>query len=226
MNVVLPGQPLELNQQNFLSGNWSRLLAGSDDRLKYIRVINGVASVFDKTVLMRHRLTPEVPDGFYFVDRKFLIPAKPKYSFGGARYSWPNHEFPDVECYNPDFITLTELARIERTSIEGMLEVVDRIKNHAGDVCISPTGISLRQYNDRSLVFKQSFGFAPDDLEIYVNGEKFYMALTELLRYDYSYFMIRRIDESSICLVFGHNWDNCVLVSPQGMNRTNGQHIR
>ncbi len=228
MNVVLPGQPLELTQPNYLSGNWSRLMSRADDRLKYVRVLNEVASVFDKTVLIRHALVNQpqpVPDGFYFVDRKFLIPAKPPFSFGGARFSYPNHEYPDIGCYDPDFSRLSELGKIDRKDIEGMIAVVDRIRQNNGDVVITPTGIGMRQYQDSALSYKQPFGFTPDGLEIYVSGEKFYLALTELLRYDYSYFMIRRIDESSICLVFGHNWDNCVLVSPQGMNRINGQHI-
>lgn len=225
-SFIPPGQPVELAQPNYLSGNWSRLLAGADDRLKYIRVMNGVATVFDKTIMLRHRLEPQVPDGFYFVDRKFLLPAKPKYSFGGSRYAYPNNEYPDVECYNPDFATLGELERIERGSIEGMLTVVDRIRQCDGTVVIRHDGIYMRQYNNQEMSYRQAFGISPQEIEIYVDAEKFYMALTELLRYDYSYFMIRRIDENSVCLVFGHNWDNCVLVSPQGMNSINGQYLR
>jgi len=226
LNAVLPGQILELTQPNYLSGNWSRLMSGADDRLRYVRVLNGVASIFDKVVLIRHALPQPIPNGFYFVDRKFLIPATPRCSFGGARYSYPNHEYPDIECYNPNFSMLSELGKIDKRDVEGMIGVVDRIRQNNGDVVITPTGIGMRQYQDSALSYKQSFGFTPGDLEIYVSGEKFYLALTELLRYDYSYLMIRRIDESSICLVFGHNWDNCVLVSPQGMNRINGQHVR
>lgn len=229
MNNIVPGQRFELAQQNFLSGNWSKLLSEADNRLKYVRVMDGVACVFDKFVLIRTDLGRTVPDGFYLIDRKTLIRVQPPMSFGGSRYSYPNHEYPDIECFNPDFASMTPLGKIDRASIEAMVGVSDRVRMDDGDITITPEGIEPRgghsRCGDKGLAHRESFGFTPDDLEIFVRGKDFYMAMVELLRYDYSYFMIRRLSEKEICLVFGHNWNNCVLVSTLGMTRS-GQHLR
>jgi len=225
LDAIVTGQKFELVQPNFHSGNWSRMLADADDRLKYVRVMDGVASVFDKFVLIRHDLGGAVPDGFYLIDRKTLIRTQPPACYGGSRYSWPNNEYPDIEACNPDFATLSVLGKIDRASAEIMMSIADRVRRREGDIRITPDGISLRQHDDPELRHRESFGFTPDDLEIYVKGSHFCVAMTELLRYDYSYFMIRRYHEDGICLVFGHNWNNCVLVTALGMNR-HGQHLR
>lgn len=227
MDNVTYGTVFEINQPPFHSGNWSKFLSGADSRLKYVRVIDGVASLCDKFVLIRFDLNKTIPDGFYLIDRRTLIKTKPPMSFGGARYSWPNVEYPDIEAFNPDFATLSTLEKIDRSSIEEMMSVADRIQRQEGDVCITPTGIRMRQYGrDSAFSYKQNFGFTPENLELYVRGKDFYVAMVELLRYDYSYFMIRRINENSACLVFGHTWNNCVLVSVNGMSKNDGQYLR
>lgn len=222
MNVAV-GQRFELTQPHFCSGNWSRMLANADDRLKYIRVMDGAASIFDKFVLIRFDLGV-VPDGFYLIDRNTLIKTQPQACYGGSRYTWPNNEYPDLECYNPDFATLNTLGKIDRSSIEIMMSIADRARKKEADLRITPYDIRAVLYDDPKMIHKESFGFTPDDLEIYVEASHFYVAMVELLRYDYSYFMIRRYQNNGICLVFGHNWKNCVLVKIKRITQ-NGQHL-
>ena len=190
----------------FLRENWKKVLASATkESYRYVRVLNGVASVTNGHVLLRSPL--QMADGFYHIStQNELFPATP---FGYLSY-------PDFEQVRPPFAKMTPFCEIRcnapvnstLTLIDAMSALCQTAKRVLANIVIDKQGMFWQQNTNEFL----SFPFNTPS-EVVLNAGSLALVLDDLRRYDVVYLSREdRSDFSEMPLVFGLDWARCALI--------------
>jgi hypothetical protein len=187
--------------QNIFLENWKMVLAlTTNPNLKFIRVLNEVASVTNKQILLRSPLA--LQNGAYLLNERneFVLFRVPAYT-----------SYPDLELLKPRFENMIG-CEITRPVIESIIPFLSEVQKYDGDVTLDREGFFMKQNPSYYFKFplhsiKTPRSYNPNYLKI---------ALKEMLRYDCIYVSREEVTEDSP-LIIGLGWNSCALIAPLGI---------
>ena len=205
--------------------NWRTVLGTAPNHLKFVRILGGVGTVTNGSVLLRSAVPVE--DGFYKLlgaGNCRMLPVKdPQEAILGTSsdmYGWNASEpkfFPDIEQFNPHLEELPAISYIIKDDVIAMMHLCQDIASDAHDlerkmICIGDrymTSFSKPMHSELTLSYNFS---VPDGEELVLNAQELRMALTEGVRYDSIAVRLKRTRVSSV-LILGDCWKACSMVT-------------
>jgi hypothetical protein len=187
-------------QPNFLRENWRMVLStGCPDSLKYVRVLNQVATITNGKIILRCPIN--YPNGFYYVGEKEpLVYATPPSYF----------TYPDIESAETQLKAMKPFCNLTREVIGPMITFLEGVRKLDGSVIFDKSGMMMRQ--DTRQYFQYPFNLETD--EVHLSPLYLKLALVEMLRYDCVVLSRERQIERETPLFFGLDWQRCTLVMP------------
>lgn len=184
----------------YVRRQWARLLAERcSENLRYVRVWNNVATVTNKTVLIR---TPvEMVDGLYTLSLSGSLDKVAGY-----------REYPDVELLRPAFEKLRPSCKMPKADVKGFSVWLQRAREANSSVLMDKNGCCLR--SEPGVRVDYPFGL-PD--EMLFNPTFLQLAFNSMKAYDGVYLAVEPdVVQKDRPLIIGLNWSACALVFPTG----------
>lgn len=212
--------------------NWRTVLGTASNHLKFVRILNGVGTVTNGSVLLRAPIAVE--DGFYKLVGAGACRMLPVVDIQSSilestseqsRWYSPKY-YPDIDQFNPRLESAPILSYILKEDVFAMMNLCqDVLQDRAqGDKYLIALCDKYMTSMETPLHEKYTMDFnfsIPDGEILIVEGHALKMALTECSKYHSVAVRVRKTKYSTT-LVLGDSWRACALVSCSVRRRVDG----
>ena len=203
--------------------NWRAVLGTASNHLKFVRILGGVGTVTNGSVLLRAPIA--VGDGFYKLVGSGACRMLPVTDIQGSifdsvsdksRWSRPKY-YPDVEQFNPRMEEVPVLSYILKEDIFAMMNLCQDIlqdRSHGDRYLVVIGDRYIASAGDLgAAAHRIDFNFSiPDGEELILESQALKIALTECSKYDSVAVRLKKT-RYSVVLILGDGWRTCAMVT-------------